>query len=288
MTRMRSFTLVLLGVAVLTACSTPPAPVEERSTSRTTIRDVSELNNGMYRVRRDDTLYSIAFSYGLDWKEVAGWNGIRSPYTIYVGQELSLKKPASTRTASTTTISTRPAGSTPRATTRPAEIPPPSTSTSSEPASTTSSAPQTNTPPPQPSTPPPAPAASAPTSDPSSWLWPTQGRVISTFNAADPARKGINIAGDEGQDIVASAPGVVVYSGNGLIGFGELIIIKHSDRMLTAYAHNKTRLVSEGESVAAGSKIAEMGRNDQEQVLLHFELRVVGKPVNPLEYLPSR
>lgn len=119
-------------------------------------------------------------------------------------------------------------------------------------------------------------------------MWPTDGRVISSFSADDPSRKGINISGDEGQDIVASAAGDVVYSGNGLIGFGELIIIKHSDRMLTAYAHNRTRLVKEGDRVGAGSKIAEMGRNDQEKVMLHFELRVVGKPVDPMKYLPPR
>ncbi len=108
------------------------------------------------------------------------------------------------------------------------------------------------------------------------------------YVAGDPSRNGLDIAGQEGQPIKASSAGKVVYSGNGLIGYGELIIIKHSERMLSAYAHNKLRLVQEGEQVSAGQKIAEMGRNDQNEQLLHFEIRVRGKPVNPLEYLPEQ
>lgn len=125
-------------------------------------------------------------------------------------------------------------------------------------------------------------------SDPQSWLWPTDGRVVGTFKDNDPSRKGLDIAGEEGQPIIASATGDVVYSGNGLIGFGELIIIKHSESMLTAYAHNRRRLVEEGQRVSAGATIAEMGRNGQNQTVLHFELRVNGKPVDPTRYLPRR
>lgn len=105
--------------------------------------------------------------------------------------------------------------------------------------------------------------------------------------AGDPARNGLDIAGEEGQAITASASGTVVYSGSGLIGYGELIIIKHSERMLSAYAHNRVRLVAEGERVASGQKIAEMGKNDQNEELLHFEIRSHGKPVNPLDHLPK-
>jgi lipoprotein NlpD len=132
------------------------------------------------------------------------------------------------------------------------------------------------------------PPPAGPLRDPDRWLWPTDGQVITRFSPGDPARKGIDIAGRAGQDVTASAAGDVVYSGNGLIGFGELIIIKHSDSMLTAYAHNRRRLVQEGERVAAGSRIAEMGQNDQERTMLHFELRMDGKPVDPLKYLPPR
>jgi lipoprotein NlpD len=129
---------------------------------------------------------------------------------------------------------------------------------------------------------------STPAADPRRWIWPTEGRLLSRFRANDPARKGIDISGRPGQPVVASAAGQVVYSGSGLIGYGELIIIKHSDRMLSAYAHNRKRLVSEGQQVTAGSKIAEMGTNDRNQALLHFEIRVNGTPEDPLKYLPRR
>jgi lipoprotein NlpD len=112
--------------------------------------------------------------------------------------------------------------------------------------------------------------------------------VVSRFQANDPARKGIDIAGKVGQSVIATASGQVVYSGNGLLGYGELIIIKHSDRMLSAYAHNSKRLVSEGQQVTAGNQIAEMGTNDRNQAELHFEIRANGSPQDPLKYLPQR
>jgi lipoprotein NlpD len=126
------------------------------------------------------------------------------------------------------------------------------------------------------------------TADPSKWLWPTSGRILSTFRADDPARNGIEIAGEEGQAIVAAAAGEVVYSGSGLIGYGELIIIKHSDRLLSAYAHNRKRLVAEGQAVSAGEKIAEMGRDDRNRTMLHFEIRSNGSPQDPQKFLPKR
>jgi len=117
---------------------------------------------------------------------------------------------------------------------------------------------------------------------------PVEGKVISNFRPNDPARKGIDIGGKEGQAIIASAGGEVVYSGSGLIGYGELIIIKHSESLLSAYAHNRKRLVSEGQKVTAGERIAEMGRNDRNQAMLHFEIRLNGNPQDPLQYLPRR
>ena len=111
---------------------------------------------------------------------------------------------------------------------------------------------------------------------------------MSSFTANEPARNGIEIAGREGQAIRAAAPGEVVYSGNGLIGYGELIIVKHSDRMLSAYAHNRKRLVAEGQTVAAGELLAEMGRDERNKALLHFEIRVNGAPQDPMKYLPKR
>lgn len=272
-------TLAMLLAAVLCACSSSPAPVEDRSARSSGGYRLTE--QGLYRVQSGDTLYSIAFHFGLDWKDVAGWNGVARPYTIYPGQELRLAAPPRQR-AEQTAITTRPAGRSPSATTRPAD-PTPGTTT----ASPTSPPPATSAPAPAISTPAAA-SSSARLKDPERWLWPTEGRVISRFSAGDPARKGIDISGREGQDVVASAAGDVVYSGSGLIGFGELIIIKHSDSMLTAYAHNRRRLVQEGQRVEAGGKIAEMGQDDQDQTMLHFELRVDGKPVDPLRYLPPR
>ena len=124
--------------------------------------------------------------------------------------------------------------------------------------------------------------------DPGKWLWPTEGRIVSNFKANDPARNGIEIGGKEGQAIKATASGEVVYSGSGLIGYGELIIVKHSDRMLSAYAHNRKRLVAEGQQVKAGENIAEMGRNDRNQPMLHFEIRMNGTPQDPFTYLSRR
>jgi lipoprotein NlpD len=119
-------------------------------------------------------------------------------------------------------------------------------------------------------------------------LWPAKGRIISNFKPNDPARKGVDIGGKEGQAVVASAAGEVVYSGSGLIGYGELIIIKHSERLLSAYAHNQKRLVTEGQHVSGGERIADMGRNDRNQAMLHFEIRLNGSPQDPLKYLPGR
>lgn len=119
------------------------------------------------------------------------------------------------------------------------------------------------------------------------WRWPTDGSVVRVFNSND-ARKGILIAGTAGQVVVATADGEVVYSGSGLIGYGELVIIKHSERMLSAYAHNQQRLVAEGDRVRAGQPIGRMGRNEEARDVLHFEIRRDGKPEDPARYLPPR
>ena len=131
--------------------------------------------------------------------------------------------------------------------------------------------------------PPPNPGAAG---DPS-WRWPTQGQIIGRYVGGDQTRQGINIAGNAGQAVNAAADGIVVYSGAGLVGYGELIIIKHSDEWLSAYAHNRERLVSEGKRVRAGEQIAEMGRTGAIRDMLHFEIRRNGKPVDPLIFLPK-
>lgn len=237
--------------------------------------------DGYYRVRRGDTLYGIAFGFGVDWKSVAAWNGIRAPYTIYPDQQLRMSPPArSSRQKSAG------AGSSSNTTVVKAA---PSKSSSSK---TVDYTPEKSTRPVAKTTPAPAPAlkttTAAQTSGPEKWLWPVEGRIISNFKTNDPSRKGIDIGGKEGQPVVASAGGEVVYSGSGLIGYGELIIIKHNEQLLSAYAHNRKRLVKEGQKVSGGERIAEMGKNDRSQAMLHFEIRLNGTPQDPLKYLPGR
>ncbi len=274
----------VLFLILVSACGHhQPAPVEEHSSALVK----RQLNSdGSYYVRSGDTLYAIAFAYDVDVRKVASWNGITSPYTIYPGQRLRLSAPSASSgdkgKSSGVKISTVKA---PRqTTTRTSKSSTKPTHTQTVPAKSgstsiaSSAKPSANS----------GKTSLANTADPKNWKWPTNGRVLRAYVAGDPARNGLDIAGKEGQVILASSGGQVVYSGDGLIGYGELIIIKHSERMLSAYAHNKVRLVKEGERVSAGQKIAEMGRNPGNEQLLHFEIRVYGKPVNPLTYLPKK
>ena len=120
------------------------------------------------------------------------------------------------------------------------------------------------------------------------WNWPTQGKVIRTYSSKLGGNKGIDISGKIGQPVLAASAGKVVYSGNGLASYGNLIIVKHSDQFLSAYAHNKKLFVREGGEVKRGQKIAELGNTGTSEAKLHFEIRYKGKPVNPLDYLPKR
>ena len=282
-----SNTRVWLAVVCLVLASGcayhPPAPVEKESTAFVK----RQLNSdGSYYVRSGDTLYAIAFAYGVDPMNVAKWNGISSPYTIYPGQKIRLSaQPNNSRqngNSSGVHISTvkTPGQTTTRTVSSPTKPAQKKAATAtSKPIPVVSSTNKTTT------------AGNTPVStstDPKNWKWPTRGRVLRTYVAGNPARNGLDIAGQEGQPINASSGGHVVYSGNGLIGYGELIIIKHSENMLSAYAHNKIRLVNEGDQVSSGQKIAEMGRNSGGEQLLHFEIRARGKPVNPLTYLPKK
>ncbi len=304
--------LALLGCLVLLAgcAGPPPAPVEDRSAGDAAYRATPD---GHYRVRRGDTLYSIAFRYGLDWRQLARWNDISSPYVIHPTDLLRLgptgaAAPSSGRAADTTApgVSVRPAPGagvattraleTPRVTTTepaPADDTPPAKSAETpgaaeEPARSAATTSMTSESPPPAAMPASRATPVVPGTDPDRWLWPAEGRILSRFVPGDPSKKGLDIAGEVGRPIHASAGGVVVYSGSGLIGYGELIIIKHSDRMLSAYAHNSRRLVDEGQQVSAGDRIAEMGANDRNQAVLHFEVRVNGSPAAPHEYLPPR
>ena len=313
--------------SLLAACaSTGPAPVEDRSLDPRSTPPPGEPRRPVasadrYRVERGDTLYSIAFRHGVDYRELAGWNGIAVPYTIYVGQELRVSapptvattKPVSSPRAGATTTVRAPAAS-PRSAQNDAPKPTPfepvaatpastdaSTTTASPPVRTpvptlpaTAPAAVAGTPPPAVAVVKPAPAMPPPASEPLStsgevaWRWPADGQVAGTFVAGDQTRQGIDIVGKAGDPVRAAADGSVVYSGNGLVGYGELIIIKHSPGFLSAYGHNRKRLVKEGDKVKAGQVIAEMGSSSATRDSLHFEIRRNGKPGNPLDYLPRR
>ncbi|MDT8438165.1 MAG: peptidoglycan DD-metalloendopeptidase family protein [Wenzhouxiangellaceae bacterium] len=289
---------MLLAASALAACGAPgPLPPEARST-----RAASVERPDIYRVVGGDTLYSIAFRFGLDWREVARWNDIGPPHLIRPGQTLVLKgveRMGSAVAAVPGERTAAPASSRQPARSRPAPSPTQAGSTPAKPkpaqpvvASTTApeSAPSRAAPaasPPVSS----APVAAAPGGTRSvqgvEWQWPSAGSLARGFDG-NSTRKGILIAGAEGQGVVAAADGEVVYSGNGLIGYGELIIVKHSERMLSAYAHNRERLVAEGQRVRAGETIARMGRNEDGRAVLHFEIRRDGQPADPIGFLPPR
>jgi lipoprotein NlpD len=198
-------------------------------------------------VRSGETLFTIAFRYGRDYRELARWNNLGDGSLIYPGQVIRL-------------------------------TPPPGM------ASTRSSASQRSAPKAAPARSMPAPAA-----DPSpDWEWPTSGRVSAEFDGRPGAEAGLLIDGKAGQPVRAAAPGRVVYSGGGLIGYGQLIILKHNDTYLSAYGHNASLLVKEGDTIKKGQRIATMGEGPGQKPRLHFEIRRNGKPVDPRQFLPAR
>lgn len=259
-----------------------------------------------YTVAPGDTMYSIAFAHGMDVRQLAALNDIPPPYTIHPGQVLKLKAPPATGTPESVPVA---AGTTPP---NPQSAPvfgpvttQALTATGVAPAPASTAAPMAAaTAPPAASQPPPAtqassaqPPAAVPAPPPGAtrkvagitWQWPAGGEVVGRFQAGGGGDgAGIDIAGNVGDPVRAAASGTVVYSGNGLIGYGELIIIKHNDTYLSAYGHNSRRLVKEGEHVSAGQEIALMGASGAPRVELHFEIRKDGKPVDPLDYLPSQ
>lgn len=234
---------------------------------------------GYYRVRRGDTLYSIAWRFGIDFPSLAAWNGIRSPYVIYPGQRLRLSRPAASRKSSGS--GSRAARSSRRADSRKSR-----SSTASRPAirSRSTQAGKSGTARRRVQTG----SQSAMARVKLNWAWPTSGKVVQRFSADDPGKKGIKIGGRSGQKVRAAEAGKVVYAGSGLIGYGRLIIIKHNKNYLSAYGHNRKLLVREGDRVGRGQVVAEMGRNGSGQSLLHFEIRRNGIPVDPLRLLPRR
>ncbi len=268
---------VALAVAGCAAPSKPAqrAPVVDRTAGATpTTSSAAALppgaenagKPGYYSVRPGDTLMRIGLETGQSWRDLAQWNGLTNPNLIEVGQVLRVVPPTSAAPAAATapaeagTATSAVSGSSVQG--RPLDASPASATTNAAAA--------------------PKPASS----DEVNFLWPTRGQVVDNF---DEARyKGIGIAGRIGEPVLAAADGRVVYAGAGLRGYGNLVILKHNNTYLTAYAHNQTILVKEDQTVRQGQKIAEMGSSDSDRVKLHFEVRRQGKPVDPLKHLPAR
>ena len=286
---------VIAGLlALLAGCAEPRVVAVRRMAGPPPVRGI-EPAQGRYRVVAGDTLYSIAFRHGLDYRALAWINGIAPPFTIYPGEEIRFSGKPAAPAAGARSPAPRPlpparpapsAGPVSAAVTAPAPAVPASAPVSA--AVTSAAMPAAASTAIAAATPVQSPPAPSRRVDGIAWRWPTDGAILDRYQANDPGRQGIDLGGRSGQPVYAAADGVVVYSGNGLIGYGELIIIKHSDSYLSAYGHNRVRLVKEGERVRAGQEIAEMGSSGAPRVELHFEIRRDGKPVDPLDYLPPR
>ena len=272
-----TFLLILCATLFLLVGCGPrksPAPVGELGIS-------SSERQGLHTVRSGDTLFSIAWRYGLDFNQIADWNGIEAPYRIFPGQALKISEPSRARSQPSRDQQIAAAS-------RPQD--------KAKPPRQKASAPTKPTPPPKPKI---EKKIAKPTSARTTrekvfrgrgvvqWIWPTKGPILRTFSTRVTGRKGLDIGGKRGQAIKASAAGKVVYSGSGLVGYGRLIIIKHNDKYLSAYGHNDALLVKEGQIVSAGTTIAKMGLVEK-RPQLHFEIRKDGRPVNPQKYLPRR
>ena len=278
--------------------------------------DYSQIQKGSYKgntykVNKGDTMFLIAYLTGMDVKDLASMNNMKEPYSLSVGQTLKISN-CSTKTVTTTVPVKTTAPTAPTAPAEPevtytpgangtqigsdgtvigpikagvatggASTPAFTNNTPSTPVTTTTQVETTNNTPVNAN-------VVAPVASNVAWQWPTQGNVIQGFSNSDGGNKGIDISGSRGQAVKAAASGRVVYAGNALRGYGNLIIIKHNDDFLSAYAHNDKILVSDQQEVKAGQEIAKMGSTGTNAVKLHFEIRYKGKSVDPVRYLPRR
>jgi lipoprotein NlpD len=298
----------LMAAALLAGCGTSlnRAPVEDRTAARSAtaapvgavtpatseapgkpLPGVENLGKpGYYAVKPGDTMIRVALENGQSWRDIARWNNIDNPNVLEVGQVLRVVPPgvdasaAAARGVTVAKVDTRPLDAKPitGAASAPVVVPTPTPPASPAPTAT-----------------PPAPtpvAAAAPPAAPRdadddiAWAWPSTAAVAAPFD--EGRNKGLVFAGKAGDPVLAAADGRVVYAGSGLRGFGNLVIVKHNNSYLTAYAHNQTLLVKEDQAVRRGQRIAEMGSSDAERVQLHFEIRRLGKPIDPARLLPPR
>ena len=292
-----------LAAAMVAAagCSSRPhvmAPVEDRGTGLSrpvpvasdaaSVKQLPGFENagkpGYYSVRPGDTLIRIGLDYGQSYRDIARWSALENPNLIEVGQVLRVAPP----TSDNPLVVARPvtSGVVASSATPAPSSPPVQAASAARPASAPVSAPVAPVTPAAPVAPIASPAPAPAGEEDVAWIWPAHGTLIAGFDEA--RNKGLDISGKAGDAVIASADGRVVYSGAGLRGYGNLIILKHNNTFLTAYAHNQTLLVKEDQTVKKGQKIAEMGNSDAERVKLHFEIRRQGKPVDPARYLPAK
>jgi len=251
----RKMIVIFIAIEWLSGCSSPAykAPVVDA-------RPIPSQRIKTHVVGPGETVYSLALRYDIDYRKLSAINELNNDYQIFYGQVLKLegevpKPPVAT---SNRQVATR-SSTTPAVQSRPKNQTPIRPEVHSEPIY----------------------------KGPLSWQWPVKGEVLERFQVGDGLNKGIDIRGKLGEPVLAAAPGEVVYSGTGLRGYGKLVIVKHSEQLLSAYAHNRVLVVAEGDKVKAGQKIAEVGSSGTDSVKLHFEIRRDGKPVDPLHYLPK-
>ena len=242
---------------------------------------------GYYTVRPGDTMIRIGLESGQSWRDIARWNGIENPNIIEVGQVLRIIPPGTAAVAAAPLPAASGAPVSDAVVARPVNTPAPVAAANVPPPGTRTAATPTAAPLPAASAP--MPPASSPSDEDIGWIWPVTGGVSNVVAAFDEAKnKGVGIGGKLGDAVLAAGDGRVVYAGAGLRGYGNLIILKHNNTYLSAYAHNQTLLVKEDQTVRKGQKIAEMGNSDTDRTKLHFEIRRQGKPVDPIRFLPAR
>lgn len=270
--------VMLAGILVLSGCSgsTGSAPISERDQPPT-----QELR--LHLVTSGETLYSIAFRYEKDFRELARINNLGSNYSISRGQRIYLTQDAAQRAGVSSSSSTQ--AGTVISSPSPVVVNIPTTGTTRTTAPATVSTPSVSRAPAAPS---PALSPALTPVTPDKWVWPAPGSIARSFGSGDPVSKGIQISAPAGTDVVAAIDGVVVYSGAGLRGYGNLLIVKHDDSHLSAYAYNRELLAEEGDQVRAGQKIASVGTDAEGNNRLYFEIRLDGTPVDPIRYLPRR
>jgi lipoprotein NlpD len=271
----------MIGAPVAAPSTAPGTPLTTTDASGKPLPGIENYGKpGYYAVRPGDTIRRIGTETGQNWRDIARWNNLENPDLIEVGQVLRVIPPAG---ATTTPAATPAPLASDAARTAAASTAPGPTAAAAPPAAASAAAKPT---PSIVTASPASPAATASGDEDVGWIWPAQGSLIAGFDEAK--NKGLDIGGKAGDSVLAAADGRVVYAGAGLRGYGNLIILKHNNTYLTAYAHNRTLLVKEDQSVQKGQKIAEMGNSDADRVKLHFEIRRQGKPVDPARYLPAR